>query len=117
MIDFKPNTTSVFDCFDRQGDIQIEYCHAPVFFALSKRREAVEIVHIAANGRKGKKGLRLAVNALIVYVSSCYPWCQMLLAPISMKSLYNTAIKSGFVDCGMIGNEAGSIHLMAVNYG
>jgi len=115
--EFKPNSTLVFDSFDRQGDIQIEYKSAPVFFALSKRSEAIEIVHVAASGRSGKKGLRLAVNALIVYVSSCYPWCEMLLAPISLKSLYNTAKKTGFIDCGLIGNDAGTIHLMAVNYG
>ena len=114
---FKIGYTSMFDDFTRQGETCIEYIEAPVFFMLSRRREAIEVIHIGADGREGKKGLRDAARALIEYVRASYPWCRMLLAPISIKSVYNLCNKAGFIDCGTISNEAGTIQIMAVDYG
>jgi hypothetical protein len=114
---FKVGITSMFDGFSRVGDICIEYEDAPVFFMLSKRRKAIEIVHIGTKGRAGKLGLRDAGRRLIEYVTTSYPWCEMLLALISIKSLYNACKKVGFMDCGLVGNKAGTLNLMAVNYG
>jgi len=116
-MDFIECKTHLFDDFDRQGEICIRYIAAPVYFMLSKAGIAVEIIHIGADGREGKRGLRKALTSLVSHVRDTYPACTMLIALNSLKSTYNLGLKIGAIDCGLVGNEKGRLNMMVVYYG
>lgn len=105
----------LFSDFEGGVAICVKYDKAPVYFLLSQRGNAIEI-HIAADGRKGKKALRMAGGAIIVYIKTVFPWCKMLIAGVTDKSVYNLCEKLGFSDFGLVGNEVGQFNMMVIEY-
>jgi len=95
--------------------ICLRHSEWPVYFLLSQRGEALE-VHIAADGREGKKAMRTVGAEFLKYIDIAYPWCKMLIAPVTVKSVYNFCIKMGFNDLG-VGNFGDTkANVMVVNY-
>ena len=92
-----------------------QYNDSQVYFLLSRRGDAVEI-HIAAIGRKGKQRLREAGRAIIKQVPIMFPWCNMLIATVIPRSVYNLCLMIGFIDLGKFPFEKGDANIMVVNY-
>jgi hypothetical protein len=104
------------DGFNTEFKECYKYDDSEVYFLLSKRGEALEI-HIAAVGRKGKRRLREALRAMVKEVPKMFPWCRMLIGPVKSASVYNLAMKCGFVDSGSALFEKGEANIMVINYG
>ncbi len=105
---------SLFDGFS-EIPICVKYKKAPVYYLLSQRGKAMEI-HCGAEGREGKRALREAGKAIIEHVKVIMPECKQLIAPVSDKAVYNLCIKLGFKDYGKIGNKAGILTMMVIEY-
>ena len=101
--DFLPAQTHLFDDikFDRDSALVIRYRHAPVYFVLVGRGSALEL-HIAADGRAGRRGLRAAVAALPGWVEGEGIQCDMLIATISKRSVVNLARKCHWLPQGLL---------------
>ena len=91
--------------------ICLRYDKAPVYFLLAARGDAMEI-HIAIKGREGKKNIRKASRAVLPWIYKQYPWCEMIIAPVANKSVYNLCINVGFVDVGEAEFEKGRATVM-----
>ena len=96
--------------------IYLKYDQAPVYYMITQRGDAIEI-HVGADGREGKKALREACKAVIEWVKDNYKWCDMLIAPVSIKSVYNLCKKLGFSDYGEYMFENGKARVMGISYG
>ena len=120
MIDFErvPWPIHVFDplsfvpCETKQG---WRFKHGEVYFLLSRRGDSLE-VHIGAVGRDGKRLMDIAGKLWLEQVPIAFPWCQMLLAPIKRRSVYNYCEKMGFEDCGVADYGDGQCRLMVVRF-
>ena len=72
------------------------YCwNDAVWFSACGRGDAITI-HIAAESRDARKGLRRAVEEFCVYLFDSFPWCRMILGVIGVQSVVNLATKTGF---------------------
>jgi hypothetical protein len=92
-----------------------QYKKGPIFYLLTAKGEALEI-HVKAECRKAKKLIREAGLAIIEDIKNLFPWCKMLIAPVSMWSVYNMCIKVGFIDCGVAKHKGNNMRIMVVNY-
>ena len=113
---FAHATNSLFISFNTENKLCLEYADSGVYFLIAQRGIAMEC-HVAADGRKGRKNLRASCREFIKMIPISYPWCKLLIAPVSKKSVYNLCIKLGFEDYGLVGNEAGQFNMMVINYG
>lgn len=77
----------------------LKYKNKPVYFLITRRGDAIEI-HVGAKGRDGKLLIREAASAVIDWIPQKYEWCKMIIATVSVKSVYNLCIKIGFSDLG-----------------
>jgi len=91
----------------------VKYGEYPVYFMLIKRGQAIEI-HISAKGRAGKLKLREAAKAVIDWIPKQYPACEMIIATVASKSVYNLCTKIGFIDCGQANFERGLANIMVI---
>lgn len=115
--DFLPAQTHLFDSikFDRDSALVIRYRDAPVYFCLLGRGKALEI-HVAAEGRGGRRALRDALACLPSWVESEGIQCHMLIATISKRSVINLVRKCGWLSQGLlyIESKKGHAHLFVM---
>ena len=106
---------SGFRQFEDSPHIVVRYEKAPVYFRLSQRGKAIEI-HIACEGREGKMAIREASKAVILFVKAAYKDCECLIAPVSIKSVYNLCMNLGFEDRGIMMFDEGPANVMVIDY-
>lgn len=65
-----------------------------VYFSATKHGEALSI-HIAAD-RRGKRGLRRALNEFCEWLFQHYAWCKVIIGMVGPQSIVNLGLKCGF---------------------
>lgn len=80
----------VADYFDING----------VLFSATKKGGAI-YVHVACD-KKNIMNLRASCALFIQLMFSMFDWCNMLIAAVDKKSVYNLCRKLGFIDCGKV---------------
>lgn len=111
-------TTPLFDPEDFLTERKqcYEYCDGGVFILLSRRGNALE-AHIAAEGRKGRRNLRLAASAMLKEAKKSFPWLEMLIATVTNISVLNMCKKIGMEYHGKVGDSENYFYLMVYDYG
>ena len=101
---------SLFDGFIETAKCY-QYGDSPVFFLMTRMGNAMEL-HVGAVGREGKQQLRAACRDVMRWVFRHYGWCEMILAPVKRRSVYNLCRKLGFMDGGFCDYYGGQARLM-----
>ena len=93
----------------------IRHDTAPIYFLLSRRGNGME-THVGAEGREGRLALRRVLQEYLAWVPAQYEWCEMILAPVLMRSVYNLCMKVGFKDLGKQPFRGAYTNLMVYNF-
>ena len=113
--EFLPAKTDLFSNIRYERGQIVRYRDAPVYMLLVGRGNALEI-HIAADGREGRRGLRNAVACLPGWLESSGIECEMLIATATKQSVINLARKCQWLDAGVtyIGSKGGFAHIFVM---